>query len=292
MQTLDQATATYCQTNPRIVSRQTIRRYGTTVSGFTRWLGRPVTLADLTPDNFGRWIRHRRDVDRVAAGTVRGDAEKLLVLWRWWAERAGVPLPRVVLPPPADNEPTTWTRGELARLEQAAGACRWNVGRVPGAIYWPAILGVCLDTAERIAAVHALATPDLDLDRRVVTYRAITRKGQRGSITRPVSPQTAAAVARLLAVRPVDPFAPVAAASLYGPLRRLVLEAGLPYGRTRAFHALRRYHATSVHRQGGDATAALGHRDERTTRRHYLDRSQLPVVLPERGRGWWGWAFG
>jgi len=208
------------------------------------------------------------------------------------AERAGVPAPRVLLPPSAANEPTTWTQEQVAQLEQTAHACRWNVGSVPASIYWPALLGVCLDTAERIAAVHALGAQDIDLERRVVTYRAITRKGQRGSITRAISPQTARDVRKLLAVRPVEPFKAIHAASLYQPLRRLVLEAGLPYGRTRAFHALRRYHATSVHAQGGDATAALGHADERTTRKHYIDRSQLAAVLPVRGRSWWGWAFG
>jgi len=69
-----EATELYCQTNPRIASKQTARRYRTTVSGFARWLGREPTLADLTPDNYGRWVTHRREVENVAAGTVRGDA--------------------------------------------------------------------------------------------------------------------------------------------------------------------------------------------------------------------------
>lgn len=288
--TLDQIVAEYTATNPRITSVQTTRRYLTTAASFRRWLGRPASFADLSPDNYGRWVRHRRDVDRVATGTVRGDAEKLLVLWRWWAERSGLPMPRVLLPPSASHEPTTWTPAELARLEAAARRCRWNVGRVPASIYWPALLGTCIDTGERITAVWSVRAEDLDLVAGRATFRR--RKGGGSSIVRAISRETVRDVRALVALRPVHPFAAVQAASLYAPLRRLTLEAGLPYGRTTAFHCLRKYHATSVHAQGGDATAALGHSDERTTRKHYIDRSQLAAVLPRRGRSWWGWAFG
>lgn len=80
--------------------------------------------------------------------------------------------------------------------------------------------------------------------------------------------------------------------SMYHPMRRLLCDAGLPSGRDRLFHCLRRYHATQVALAGGNAQRSLDHSDGRITER-YIDKKQLgPEPMPQRPksrRGLLGW---
>lgn len=281
--TLDDLLARYTSINPRITSSETTRRYRTTARNLARYLRRDATTDDLTDDTYGAWIKWRRDSTTAAAGTIRGDAEKLLVLWRWAAKRDLASVPNVVLPAKVELEPVAWTQEELARLERAARTTERLVGGVPGKLYWPALIGLAVDTGERINAIHALAAADIDTKRRIVVYRRETRKGKRKDSVKPFSKQTAVALDRWLASehRPALPFQVVKYSSLYTPMRWLLVDAGLPRDRRRMFHCLRRTHGTRIHLQGGDASVSLDHSDPRTTRA-YIDRSQLPVMLPER----------
>lgn len=283
---LQEHLARYCATNPSITSERTVARYKTTVANFERWLGRDAEMDDLTPDNWGLWIQSRRG--ERAAGTIRGDAEKLRVIWKFAAAEEGLPEPRVKLPPSVQNDPVAWRPKELAALERAARECDWRIGGMRGSVFWPALIGVAVDTGERINAIHSLESLDIDLGGLEITFRRDNRKGKRRTLRKGVSRQTAAHVAALLRRRPEMPFAVVQPASLYPPLRRLLADAGLPRSRTRMFHCLRRTHATYVHLQGGDATASLGHADPRTTR-GYIDTGQLPVVIPNRLRPLAAW---
>jgi integrase len=278
---LDDVLRQYVATNVRISSNETTRRYRTTVNNFARWLGRPATVADLTVENYGLWVNHRKQTR--ALGTVRGEAEKLKVIWAWVeARRGGTLSPMVLLPPPAETEPIAWTPAELARLENAARRAEGMVGKVPACVYWPAFLGVAVDSGERLGALYSLRAADFDLARRSVRFRAETRKGGRKSLTKPLSRMTCRHVRRLLMHRAESPFAALHKNSLYGPMTKLLESAGLPSDRVRKFHCLRKTHATFVHLQGGDATESLDHRDPRTTRRGYLDKSQIPKVVPNR----------
>lgn len=273
----------YLATNPRITSPRTGQRYWTMLSNFERHVGRPPNRDDLTADSYGRWIKARRDSGAVTGGTIRGEAEKLLVLWRWVAARSEVEPPNVALPPSAGSEPVAWTPEELRRLEEAAKNSRRRIGDVAGSIYWPAFIALAIDTGERVEAIHSLDSADIDLAALVVTYHRETRKGKRLTIRRSIDRTTAPKVARLLKVRPVAPFAPIKATSLYMPLRWLLVDAGLPRDRCRMFHCLRRTHATMLHRQGGDVQASLGHADPKTTW-GYIDKTQAGTMLPTRER--------
>ena len=283
---LDQALDLYVATNPRITSRDTVRRYRTATNNLSRHLGRPATTADLSPDCLIALIKARQRTGHVAAGTIRGEAEKLCVIARWWASYTGQPEPTIALPPPAETEPIAWTPSEIRQLLRAAKASRRRVGHVPASIFWPALVGVAYDTGERVNAIHQLEADDFDLARLRVRFRRETRKGRRTDKSAPLSRETAASVRRLIAERPSAPFAPIKVASLYPSLRWLLYDAGLPADRCRKFHCLRRTHATHVHLQGGDATASLGHTNPEVTRRSYIDRSQIPQVLPSRAGLW------
>ena len=144
---------------------------------------------------------------------------------------------------------------------------------------------MAVDTGERLGAISQLRAEDIDLENRSVHFRRETRKGSRKDSRKPISKQTARDVKALIDYRPADPFAPVKAASLYQPMRRLLAEAGLSAERNNMFHAFRRYYATQVAIQGGDVSLALGHSDPRLARKSYVDASQMPQFLPKRRPG-------
>src|SRR5690606_18503011 len=125
---------------------------------------------------------------------------------------------------------------------------------VPGRIYWPAMLGVAVETGERLGALYRLEAHHFDFTKMEVTFPREIRKGQTRDLTKTISAQTVIDVQKLIALRPMRPFAPLLQPSLYHPMRRLLCDAGLPSDRSRLFHCLRRYHATQVTLMGGNAT--------------------------------------
>lgn len=290
--TLSDALNLYVSTNPRIQSKQTIRRYEATLISLGKFLERPPTIEDLNADTYGRWVIHRRDVCAVASATLHGECQKLLVIWRWLARRKDVDVaePDVHLPRLFEQQNTTWVREEYERIERAGRECNWYVGQIPGNVWWPAMLGVAVESGERLGALYQLEAHHFDFERLEVTFPANVRKGKTRDLTKPISPQTAEDMQSLLAMRKLRPFAPLQQHSLYHPMRRLLCDAGLPSGRNRLFHAIRRYHATQVHLAGGNAQRSLDHASPRTTAR-YLDQRQLgPEPMPRRQHAastWW-----
>lgn len=266
----------YCDHNARVESQGTVQRYFATVISLEKYLKRTATVADLNPDTYGGWINFRRDVCGVAPSTLHGEAQKLCVLWRWLARRRDWDDCEVQLPKKFLQDNTTWIKDEYARIEQAARVCDWYVGEVPGRIYWPAMLGIAVETGERFGAIHKMEAHHVDFDRLLVTFPRENRKGKTRDLIRPISEQTAADLKVLFARRPLRPFAALLQPSMYHPMRRLLLDAGLPAGRSRLFHAIRRYHATQITIAGGNAQRSLDHSDGRVTER-YIDKTQLPA---------------
>ena len=274
--------AEYLAENPCITSRETGRRYTTLLNHLAEHFGREPTYEDLTVRWYGQWINWRRDQQRWEPGTIRGDAEKLGAIWRWEAARRGDPKPVLRLPKAVSRDAVAWTDAELATLMDAARASQRRIGGLPSRVYWPAMLGVLIDTGERIKAAHALRAQDIDLEARVVTFDRAHRKGSLSDNRCPISRPTARDLAELLRYRAVEPLAPVKCPSLYHGLSRLLQDAGLPSDRSRKFHCLRKTTATLLLRQGGDPSTQLGHADPELTRRRYIDWSQIPRVLPRR----------
>lgn len=272
----------YSDTNPRISSDATAKRYFATVIAFEKFLKRPPTLADLTADNYNLWVRHRRDVVGVAPSTLHGEAQKFLVIWRWLSRRREATEPLVALPRTFEAENSTWVADEWRRIEAAGRACTWFVGAIPGNIYWPAMLGVAVESGERLGAIHKLESHHFDFAKGQVTFPREIRKGKTRNLTRRISTLTASDVQALIALRPQRPFAALNQSSMYHPMRRLLCDAGLPSGRSRLFHCIRRYHATQVALKGGDPSRSLDHSDPRVTER-YVDESQMPAPpIPSR----------
>ncbi|TWT92467.1 Phage integrase family protein [Botrimarina colliarenosi] len=151
-------------------------------------------------------------------------------------------------------------------------------------LYWPALIGIAIETGERHAAIHALTWEDIDLDRRIIRFRAETRKGGVKEMRKPITDAVVHDLQLLQVVSPKTPFNVVQLASLYKPMQRVLAEAGLATGRNSMFHSFRRYHATQVHLAGGDVSASLGQSDPTIARKSYIDPSQLLKVIPTVGK--------
>lgn len=239
-------------------------------------------LVDPTSDACESY-RDQRLAEGASPATVRGEMNKLIGLARWLGFAPVVRLPHNI-----HRCPTAWDRRQLRRLFHAARTTRRTMWGVPGAIFWPALLGTCYDTGERIGAVLDLEWAAIDLAARRVVYVAEIRKGGYRDAVGTISRDT---VRRLVALKKHKPgrlvFRHGCPSSLWRSYGRLLADAGLPHDRRSKFHRLRRTHATFVHLAGGDATAALGHASDAVTRASYIDWSQVRRRLP--WRPWFMW---
>lgn len=266
----------YVSTNPRITSRETARRYHTTANMLSAYLGRAATAADLTAETYTAWLNARRA--QVAPGTVRGDAEKLCVVWKFLAARGDAEPCSVALPRKSRKTPVTFTDAELRAVWRAAESCQWNVAHIPGRVFWPALLAVLYESAERITPILRLRWADIDLSGQRVYFRCETRKG---GVDDNLKPLSTAAIRRLRALQiytvGCGPFAIRKPCTIRKHFERLLREAGVEHSRRKKFHGFRSRAASDLEATGGNATIHLRHCDPRTTR-GYID----PTVAQRR----------
>lgn len=244
---------------------------------------RRLELGTPDSDAFARY-RDLRLEEGAASATVLGELNKLMGLAKWLGHNPIVKKPKGI-----QRTPQAWTRKQLKALFREARITQRTIWGIEGSIYWPAILGVCYDTGERIGAVLELRASAIDLERRRILYAAEIRKGGYRDATSTISRSTQRALRRLQAVAPSETlvFKRGCPSGLWKAYGRLLSDAGLPNDRRSKFHRLRRTHATFVHKAGGDATAAMGHSSPEVTWRHYIDPTQLVRRLP--WRPWFGW---
>ena len=146
--------------------------------------------------------------------------------------------------------------------------------------FFPAILAVVWNSAERIRAVSLVDRADVDLRGRTITFRHRKQRGP--TLRRVLSRSTCRACAKLLAITPHDrPFGHVNLSTVYYHFDRLLTAAGIAKERRNKFHALRRSHASYLKLAGGDAVRSLGHDSEATTQEFYYD----PRIVDAKERG-------
>lgn len=239
-------------------------------------MGEPdsITLADY---------REKRLKEGVAKDTVRGELTKLIAMATWLGVKVVVAKPRAV-----ERCPEAWTPDQVRTLFKAANNTQRMIWGIPASIFWPSILGVAYDSGERIGAIMQITWNNINFDAGTVYYPAEIRKGGYRDARASLSKSTLKALRSLQLLTPQD--APV---FLHGNRTRLwqaygalLRESGLPSDRRSKFHRLRRTHATFVHIQGGDATAALGHSSDAVTRKSYIDFSQVERKLPTLKQSW------
>jgi integrase len=273
----------------------TRKLYRRSVALYSGHLKRPATVGDFEDLAFSRWLEGRSQ--EVARETLRGEAAKLLSLWRWCSEpRRGWVLPPEVRSPESYYAvPRSLTREQLTTLWRFVARLDGRIETAKESTFWLALLGVLWDSGERIGAIRRMRCSDLE-GRTLAVYPA-QRKGRRKfGRTYQLSRSSSGRLRELIESCGVDhPFELLTKDALYKRFRRIRLLAGLPQWTT--FHSIRRSHASHLVAAGGNARQSLGHSTDAVTIRSYLDpriafAGKSPSSLLFDPLGWWGWLWG
>jgi integrase len=283
------------ETNLRLHSAQTVSLMKTSLKHFETWLCRPPLLADFTEGNIAEYIRYRHAVGR-SPRTVEREASKLCTLWRWAGKRGWCERPMVSVTKCKPATPTAYTTEEWDRVLQAAEnyetPLRGHHGfagrktELPGWLVMSALIKMLFETGERFGATLQVRWSDIDLRRRIVTFRSATRKGgvKADDNVQRISRKTLWLLNQLRPLCAQLPrealqedfvFPQMDRTAYYKHLQRVLQVAGMPYDRRCSFHKIRRTHATHLYINGGDPTQSLGHESDAMTRAYYLDKSQI-----------------
>jgi integrase len=246
------------------LSPKTIKLYDCTIRAFSASLGRPALLEDITRENVAGYLRRLIELERRPA-TVNKERCQLLALARFARDEGLLAkVPNIKPVPEPERVPVSLTVEQVCRLKRAT--C---ILSEPERSYFRALISIQYATGERVGAVAALQWSDIDGD--IVTFRAETRKGGRKSNVRRLSEGCLRELARLPRNGPnVFPWR-TGDTVIHTRAKRLFEAAGINRPKGRSMHLLRSTHATLTRQMGGDATEALGHASERTTRKHYID---------------------
>jgi integrase len=255
-------------------SANTTRLYGCTIRAFGKWLGYAPTIEDLSDLTLSRYLDHRAAIR--SPYTAEKERSQLCSLWRFAADRGIMPTrPEVPPAPLPDRVPRAWTLGELGAIYRAAAATRGMVGSVTASVWYPALVSVLWESAERIGAVLE-CRPD-DFDGTHLHVHAEYRKGGKRDRVYRLSSRTCSLVSQARGGIKLFDW-PRSRTLLWAKYADIVARAGLGKGRHLSFHALRRSAASHYAARGGDPVQLLDHSSPRITHRWYLDRK-----LTDRG---------
>jgi integrase len=264
-------------------SANTCRLYGCTIRALGKWLGYQPTVDDLTDLTLSRYLDARAATR--SPYTAEKERTQLVSLARFARDRGIIPtMPEVPPAPLPDRVPRAWTLGELGAIYRAAAATRGYVGTVPAGIWFPALVSVLWESAERIGAVLE-CRPD-DFASPHLHVRAEYRKGRKRDRVYKLSSRTCELLSQACGKSRLLEW-PRSHTLLWGKYADVVARAGLGRGRHLSFHALRRSAASHYAARGGDPVQLLDHSSPRITHRWYLDRRMTDRgpspcdVLPE-----------
>lgn len=266
----------------RIHYRRAVRRLG-------EMLGRAPLIGDLTDEHLAglmQWEQMRRGVSPETANHSR---KCLAALWRWCRDKdliRGGPTVRPLKVP--KRRPKALTEDELHRLVAAADRMPGTIGGLPARVWWLTLLQIEMDAGIRAGELLSLRWEWLDWETGYVHVPAEVRKGKSEDASYWLPPDTRQWLAPLRRPHGLILGFDRHVSRYYQLWDDLLEAAGLPPGRRQKTHALRRTFATALKKEGGDVTAALGHADEATARRYYLDPSASPTrhaeLIPEAMR--------
>lgn len=249
----------------RNASVRSIQLHNVAQNNFRRYLAiASPRIEHLTDDNLAGFAVARRN--SVAPATINRDLYCLLALWRFaHAERLVDTLPGVQLEKEPQRTPVAWTMHELRAIVDTARALPGKVGDYPANVWWTALLLVCFDTAERIGAVRSLEWPNVSLRDRWVIFPAETRKGANADSVMSIHWTTADVLEELRPYRGEVFRWPYCPGYLWTKYRAILKLAGMPVGRARGFHCLRKTTASYAAANGADPSKLLRHNDRRVT---------------------------
>jgi integrase len=257
---------------------RTVELFGHSIDRLKDFLGREPGLADfddLTVSRYLRWRATTPHRGRLAApATVRKDMAHLVSLWNAAARKRLVEafpdLPRNIVRVP-HHAPSGYTVDEVSRMVREARRRSGTIGPVPAAWFWSSLLMSAWYSGERIGSHLEVRWDQVDNQRRFITFLSEHRKGLGRTITRAITPQLAEILER---GRRADSdlvwpwLEHRSIGSIWQRIRYICKSAGV---KPKGFHGIRKSAGSYVKKGGGDATEFLTHRDQKTTRDHYLD---------------------
>jgi integrase len=265
-------------------SASTFRLYANTVKQFEKYLGRTSTLEDLNDLVVSRYLDHR--AEKRSRYTAEKERSQLLAMWRCAADRRLVDFrPTVPASPLPARIPTAWSVDQLKKLLAVAKTSKGMIGKVPARVFWPALVQVLWQSAERIGAIMAVKKCDYVRPRLLVSaeYRKGGKRDKLYSFTEHVCDLLDVLAA---ADNGENLFVWSKSKEYMWPVfGALVEQAGIPGGKRAKFHQLRRSAATHYAAGGGDAVSLLDHSSPRITKAYldprYVDTGPQPCdVLP------------
>lgn len=266
------------------IAEPTRYQYRHALRNFGNFLGRAATLADLKDDTVTMWMS-KRLIDGLSPVTVREMAGRVSTLWTWLAKRQDLlrHFPTFVKPQVPETLPTALTEDELRRLFHSATKERGSIAGIEASVWWTSFFAFVWTTAERKSAALAVKIAWVDLDGGTCTIPPEVRKGKKKFGFYRLWPETLVLLRHCIECQPKrDLVWPIdfCHESYYTRYDRILRDAGLPVDRRHKTHSLRVSHATWLKVMGGDPTRKLGHSDQATTMRHYIDRRMLPDDEP------------
>jgi integrase len=265
-------------------SPNTTRLYGNTIRQFGLFLERVATLDDLNDLTVSRYLDDR--ASKRALHTADKERNQLLAMWRCAADRRLIECrPTIPVTRLPFRVPSAWSIDELKRLVTVAKVEKGTIGDVPARVFFPALIQVLWQSAERIGAIMSSSKSHYMRPRLLVL--AECRKGGKQDKLFTFSDGVCDLLDVLAKSTNGDElFAwPLNRLYLWQKFGKIVEKAGLGGGRLCKFHQLRRSAATHFAAGGGDATSLLDHSSPRVTRAYldprYIDTGPKPCdILP------------
>jgi integrase len=267
----------YFPKNLRLRSEKTKSDYRYALRALGSFLGRQPVLSDLNDDTITEWTKKMLD-GKCSVYSIRERMGRVLSLWNWCAKRRMVEhFPTITRPPAPDPVPFALTQKQVAALFEAADEERGLIEGIKARLWWRAFLGFVYVTAERRGAALSLRWADVDLDTGVAQIPAKYRKGRLKHATYHLPAEVVEMLRRIQQPTRelVFPW-PYSEGKYFHNFGRIAERAGLPNNAKTKTHCLRATHATIKTVLGGDASKALMHSDNATTRKHYIDARHLP----------------
>jgi len=262
-------------------SENTVRLYNHSINAFSKYIGRTAVIADLNTKTVSDFLGYSLRETELSKATIQKDRTQLVALWNYSARKGWSPefpeIASIVVP---DRVPDSWNDEQLVALMNACKSCEGMIGKIPACDYWPALVSVIFDTAERIGAVLQTEWRSLDKYGNLV-IRGEHRKGGKRDKPFRLRPLT---LERLNAIRiPGERFIlpwPYRYEYIFQKFGEVVEAAGLPRTRRDLFHKIRRTVASKFEAAGGNATDLLDHSSRKTTKKNYLDPAVLKTTQP------------
>lgn len=249
-------------------SQNSIRLYELCITQFSRTVGHPPQIADLTEDNL---LTHLARRHAVAPATRNKELAELTALWRLASQRKLIDTwPDLQPETEPERTPIAWMASEVHAIMRAAARQQGTIERIRKADWWSGLIRLLFDTGERISACTSAKWNWVQGE--WITVPAEARKGKTRDRQYRLSEYTLLALEQIRkqsTCKEIFPW-PFTDGYLWNRYKLIVKAAGLPTTRAHAFHACRKTVGSAVYAAGLDPQDTLDHSDRRTTQR-YLD---------------------